>query len=561
MEKQSLKEIFEQINAPELTDELLQVIQNNVFSPYFYNCIQRINALDKSVSNQISDADQAKITKSLGSVYHKQSTFDHYKSKDYVAETNNRLYINCPKQNIADIIITFAEKCKEQGLPYYFKHCTDNESVNARRADQIVIYSNIIDTADYVQILREMAQENPQLVQSCGNPPVLTGNIDGWIGFGDEPLRSQKKELGKKDVSYSSFRTAIITELMTNRFIEDPEELRQAILSEYEKYGLSAENPCVGTAMTRAYKDEDGIMQKFEESYDRQVKSSKSRSNLQKERDMLSVIEILEKHEGISPELRLAIDSMLGIRKNYLSDLTKESASMTKENLEFEDLPENVILFTSSNEIQIGEQRALAWGVGAENRLDELDPDVKKDTMQILQNGVINHFKNNVLEDIQIIEELKARYQELDALDFSGNLDLGKEHADLYSRIQMVSRSKEFLIQVGVDEQTIGDVCEQTQEYLDEMSKLDPEVGNEIAERTGKELLETIVEELSQYSTFEFTPDVVKELIKETGIGFDDVNATIEKIAEQTKALREGQQVNIDGTEQENKKQDDEPSL
>lgn len=561
MEKQSLKEIFEQINAPELTDELIQVIQNNALSPYFYNCVQRINALEESVSTQISDVDQKKITESLGRVYHKQSAFDHYKSKDYVAETNNRLYINCPKQNIADIIITFAEKCKEQGLPYYFKHCTDNESVNARRADQIVIYSNIIHTADYVQILREMAQENPQLVQNCGNPPVLTGNIDGWIGFGDEPLRTQKKEIGKRDVSYSSFRTAIITKLMTNRSIKNPEELRQAILSEYEKYGLSPENPCIGTAMTRAYKDEDGIMQKFEESYDRQVESSKNRSNLQKERDIISVIEILEKHEGISPELKQAMDNMLGVRKNYLTDVTKISGTMTRETLEFEELPANVTLSKISNEIQVGDQRALFGGLGGANYIDDIDPETKKDTMQILQNGVINYFKNNVLEDIQIIEELKSKYQELDTLDFNENPELGYEHADLYSRIQMVAGAKEFLIQAGVDEKTIGDVCEQTQEYLDEMSKLDPEVGKEIAERTGKELLETMVEELSQDATFEFTPDIVKELIKEIGIGLDDVNDTIEKITEQTKALREGQQVIIEGTEPEIKKQEDEQSL
>ena len=53
----------------------------------------------------------------------------------------------------------------------------------------------------YINILQEIAKENPEIIQRCGKPPILTGKIDGWIGIGDEP----PKKNGKNQ-SYNSLR-------------------------------------------------------------------------------------------------------------------------------------------------------------------------------------------------------------------------------------------------------------------------------------------------------------------------------------------------------------------
>lgn len=101
-------------------------------------------------------------------------------------DVKHRLYLGCQNQDMYKITDLFKTKCEEQGIPYYFKAALSSE-----RDDKIVIYSDTQNLSNYVDILREIAKENPEIVARTGQPPALTGKIDNWIGIGDEPPRDE----------------------------------------------------------------------------------------------------------------------------------------------------------------------------------------------------------------------------------------------------------------------------------------------------------------------------------------------------------------------------------
>ena len=60
----------------------------------------------------------------------------------------------------------------------------------ANRDDTIVIYSSTESLIKYIEILQEIKREHPELISRTKEPPVLTGKIDGWIGYGSEPEKT-----------------------------------------------------------------------------------------------------------------------------------------------------------------------------------------------------------------------------------------------------------------------------------------------------------------------------------------------------------------------------------
>lgn len=112
----------------------------------------------------------------------------------------HRLYVGCQTQDLWKFAKNFKDKCDEKQIPYYFKLATST------RDDKMVIYADTDNLTDYIEILQEIKQENPEMVGRCAPPPVLTGKIDGWIGIGDEP----PKDKNGKNQSYNSLRAKIL---------------------------------------------------------------------------------------------------------------------------------------------------------------------------------------------------------------------------------------------------------------------------------------------------------------------------------------------------------------
>lgn len=105
--------------------------------------------------------------------------------KDQYSNVEHRLYLDTESLDTYKMTTYLVEKCDEHHLPYYFKF-----DQYADRDDTIVIYSSTENLTKYVEILQEIKKEHPELVSRTKEPPVLTGKIDGWIGYGSEPAKT-----------------------------------------------------------------------------------------------------------------------------------------------------------------------------------------------------------------------------------------------------------------------------------------------------------------------------------------------------------------------------------
>ncbi len=153
--------------------------------------------------------------------------WDHIKSRylnvrqENRIDVKHRLYINCKNHDIWKMASIFKEKCEQYGIPFYFK-----VGSSTSRDDKIVIYSDTDNIFKYIDILKEIAKENPEMRNGCGLPPVLTGKIDNWIGIGDEP---PKKENGKNN-SYNKLRARIIEDAIEEALLEDIESFKGKVV-------------------------------------------------------------------------------------------------------------------------------------------------------------------------------------------------------------------------------------------------------------------------------------------------------------------------------------------
>ena len=144
--------------------------------------------------------------------------WEHIKSEYISGRTEDkinvrhRLYIGCQNQDMWKLARLFKEKCEECNIPFYFKLGASND-----RDDKMVIYADTDNLANYISLLQEIAQENPDIAQRCGKPPIFTGRIDDWIGIGDEPPEGKDKE--KK--SYNSVRSKIFEDAIEETLLRD----------------------------------------------------------------------------------------------------------------------------------------------------------------------------------------------------------------------------------------------------------------------------------------------------------------------------------------------------
>lgn len=119
--------------------------------------------------------------------------------KNIVPSIEHRFYINAEPTDLHELSKLFLDKCAKQNLPYYFKI-----SEYDVRDDNMVIYSNTKLLPQFLSVLEEIAKERPDIISRCGQPPVLTGKIHNWIGYGSEPLEEHSSFNSKREKIISS---------------------------------------------------------------------------------------------------------------------------------------------------------------------------------------------------------------------------------------------------------------------------------------------------------------------------------------------------------------------
>ena len=114
-----------------------------------------------------------------------------FRDKKY--KTEHRLYINVPGVYQHEFIRKFIDTCEEKNLPYYIKYYEDYP-----RDDSVIVYCNTQHLLDYIKALQEMEKKYPDLIKNIKTPPLLTGKINSWIGYGSEPLHKRDSFNGKR---------------------------------------------------------------------------------------------------------------------------------------------------------------------------------------------------------------------------------------------------------------------------------------------------------------------------------------------------------------------------
>ena len=108
----------------------------------------------------------------------------------------HRLYINCDSTYTHQILYEFVRRCHQNKIRYYFKY-----DIYGDRDDTIVFYSDTEHLQTYINILNDIKRDC-HLEDHIHEPPMLTGRVSGWIGYGSEP----EEENGKIVYSFNSKR-------------------------------------------------------------------------------------------------------------------------------------------------------------------------------------------------------------------------------------------------------------------------------------------------------------------------------------------------------------------
>ena len=102
-----------------------------------------------------------------------------------LSEIKHRLYLNLANCDIHRFANYFIVKCQEQKIPYSFKIAKDTS-----RDDSIILFSDDELLDSYLNVLEQIKNEYPDIVERSYDTPVLCGKINNWIGYGEEPINS-----------------------------------------------------------------------------------------------------------------------------------------------------------------------------------------------------------------------------------------------------------------------------------------------------------------------------------------------------------------------------------
>jgi len=120
---------------------------------------------------------------------HVKSRYVNMRQEERI-DVGHRFYLNTDSTSTHAVANALVEAYEKAGLPYYFKYDEFGD-----RADNIVIYTSTKDLINNLNILRQLKVERPDLAEHFHTPPILTGKIDGDIGYGAEPEKGSYNEV------------------------------------------------------------------------------------------------------------------------------------------------------------------------------------------------------------------------------------------------------------------------------------------------------------------------------------------------------------------------------
>ena len=130
-----------------------------------------------------------------GNKDYERNQFNHVFSSNWRnIEPTQRLYFHAEYEDTFTFLKSFAAKCNERGIPFYFK-TADFEFDGRRsfvvyqssltRTESAVIYSTDEYMMQYIDICNEIKNEHPEI--KFYNPPIGLAVLDDWLGYGGQP--------------------------------------------------------------------------------------------------------------------------------------------------------------------------------------------------------------------------------------------------------------------------------------------------------------------------------------------------------------------------------------
>ena len=201
----------------------------------------------------------------------------------------HRLYINIGKEVEYDFLQNMVEKFDEKNLPYYFKY---SNRKNSSRDDGVVIYSDTKHLPLYIEALNEIKNEHFEYNPYIGMPPVLSSVVDGWLGYGSEPLKvdgdsmsfNEKRQevieeaidVGTSKWIYQNFNTEfnnngrtitykeLLVDRLTDRAIQDLREKAEALTDNNQKIVTKFDSTAFRNIVFQRYNNNlDKMMREF----------------------------------------------------------------------------------------------------------------------------------------------------------------------------------------------------------------------------------------------------------------------------------------------------------
>ncbi len=151
-----------------------------------------------------------KFTVNQGSLFDKWLYVDSGKLAQ--RPTNNaqhRLYLNVERPYIENMVLLLITEADKRNMEFSLKY-----SDQGARDDTIVIYANDSNVLQYIEILRNFREKYQIFTSEVYSPPIMTGTIDGWIGYGAEPTIT----INKEQQSYTTLREKIVKEAISRAY-------------------------------------------------------------------------------------------------------------------------------------------------------------------------------------------------------------------------------------------------------------------------------------------------------------------------------------------------------
>ena len=119
----------------------------------------------------------------------------------------HRLYMNVPQDAVYQLAQLVKAGCDESGVKYDFKL-----EDQAARADSFMMYLTDEMLDPTIKVLKSIESDHPEIIERLGKPPILSGKINGWLGYGSEP------EDGKE--SFNGVRANIIQKVIDKHILD-----------------------------------------------------------------------------------------------------------------------------------------------------------------------------------------------------------------------------------------------------------------------------------------------------------------------------------------------------